>query len=122
VRSFRERLRRNAAHPGRPRATARFRQGEKADIRKRARENCQLQVARERFKDGQSRNTTGNFLMHKIAPVWKWLLILLVAVIAIAAAFHFDAATRQWVVRHQSRNVKQVMHLASRYGDWPEHI
>ena len=60
--------------------------------------------------------------MHKIAPVWKWLLILLLAIVAIAAAFHFDAAAREWVVKHSNRNVKQVMHLVSRYGDWPEHV
>ena len=60
--------------------------------------------------------------MHKIAPVWKWLLILFLAIVAIAAAFHFDAAAREWVVRHGNRHAKQVMRFASRYGDWPEHV
>ena len=60
--------------------------------------------------------------MHKIAPVWKWVLILLLAIGAIATAFHFDQAARQWVATHGNRHAKQVMRLASRYGDWPEHV
>ena len=60
--------------------------------------------------------------MHKIAPVWKWLIILVLAIIAIAAAFHFDAAVRAWVIEHSNRTAKQVMRNVSRYGDWPEHV
>ena len=60
--------------------------------------------------------------MHKIAPAWKWLLILLLAIVAIVGAFHFDSAAHEWVVRHSNRNVKQIMRMASRYGDWPEHV
>jgi membrane-associated phospholipid phosphatase len=81
-----------------------------------------LQVARERFKDGESRKTTGKFSMHKIAPVWKWLIIVVFAIIAIAAAFHFDAAVRHWMIEHSNRTAKQVMRNISRYGDWPEHV
>lgn len=60
--------------------------------------------------------------MHKIAPVWKWLIIVVLAVIAIGSAFHFDAAVRQWVVEHSNRTAKHLMRNVSRYGDWPEHI
>jgi undecaprenyl-diphosphatase len=60
--------------------------------------------------------------MHKIAPAWKWLLILVLALGAIAASFHFDVAVRQWVVAHSSRAAKEVMRNVSRYGDWPEHM
>jgi membrane-associated phospholipid phosphatase len=81
-----------------------------------------LQVARERFKDGTRRKTTGKFSMHKIAPVWKWLLLIVLAIIAVAASFYFDATVRHWVVQHSNRDVRQVMRKISRYGDWPEHI
>jgi membrane-associated phospholipid phosphatase len=60
--------------------------------------------------------------MHKIAPVWKWLVIIALAIIAIAAAFHFDGAVRAWVIEHSNRTAKQFMRNVSRYGDWPEHI
>ena len=60
--------------------------------------------------------------MHKIAPAWKWILIVLLAVIAIAASFHFDAAVRHWMVEHSNRTAKQVMRNVSRFGDWPEHV
>ena len=60
--------------------------------------------------------------MHKIAPVWKWLFIILLAIIAVAAAFHFDSAVRAWVIEHSNRTAKQFMRNVSRYGDWPEHI
>jgi undecaprenyl-diphosphatase len=60
--------------------------------------------------------------MHKIAPVWKWLFILVIASIAIVASFHFDAAVRQWVLEHSNRTLKQVMRNVSRFGDWPEHV
>src|SRR5262249_45894064 len=95
---------------------------EKAGSQKRARENCELQVARERFKSGGSRKTTGKLSMTKIAPVWKWLLILLLAIVAIVAAFHFDSATRHWIAEHSNRTVKQVMRNVSRFGDWQEHV
>ena len=60
--------------------------------------------------------------MQKIAPVWKWLLLVLLALGAIVLAFHFDDAVRRWVVEHSNRTAKQVMRNVSRYGDWPEHL
>ncbi len=60
--------------------------------------------------------------MHKIAPAWKWLLIVVLALLAIAAAFYFDDTVRDWVSAHPNRTVKQVMRNVSRYGDWPEHV
>jgi membrane-associated phospholipid phosphatase len=60
--------------------------------------------------------------MHKIAPVWKWLLIVMLAILAIVASFHFDAAMRHWVAEHSNRTAKQVMRNVSRFGDWPEHV
>lgn len=60
--------------------------------------------------------------MHKIAPVWKWLFIVTLALVAIVAAFHFDGTVRHWVTEHSSRTAKIVMRDVSRFGDWPEHV
>ena len=60
--------------------------------------------------------------MHKIAPVWKWILLLVLAIGAILLAFHFDATVQHWVIMHPDRTAKSVMRNVSRYGDWPEHI
>jgi membrane-associated phospholipid phosphatase len=60
--------------------------------------------------------------MHKIAPVWKWLFVVVLAVSAIAVSFHFDAAVRAWVLEHSNRTAKQLMRNVSRFGDWPEHV
>jgi membrane-associated phospholipid phosphatase len=60
--------------------------------------------------------------MHKIAPAWKWLFIVTLALLAIAAAFHFDGTVRDWVTEHSSRTAKMVMRDVSRVGDWPEHV
>ena len=60
--------------------------------------------------------------MKKIAPVWKWLLLVLLAALAIIAAFHFDDAVRAWVASHHNRSARHFMQLVSRFGDWPEHV
>lgn len=60
--------------------------------------------------------------MQKIAPVWKWIFLLTLAIVAIVLAFHFDGAVRHWVAQHPNRTAKQVMRNVSHYGDWPEHV
>ncbi len=60
--------------------------------------------------------------MKRIAPLWKWLLLLVLAAVAIAAAFHFDGAVRAWVTAHPNRDAKAFMRHVSHFGDWPEHL
>ncbi len=60
--------------------------------------------------------------MKKIAPVWKWLLLIFLAAFAIAAAFHFDAAVRAWVIAHPNPAAREFMRNVSHFGDWPEHV
>lgn len=60
--------------------------------------------------------------MKKIAPVWKWLLALVLIAIVTTAAFHFDHAVRVWMSAHRNRSTRHFMQLVSRFGDWPEHV
>ena len=79
--------------------------------------SCRLQES-----DSKMAGAERQLSMHKIAPAWKWLLIILLAVIAIAASFYFDAKVRHWVLEHSNRTAKEAMRNVSRYGDWPEHV
>ncbi len=60
--------------------------------------------------------------MSKITPARKWLFLLLLALLAIGAAFYFDDAVRAWMTAHSDRSVKRFMRNVSRYGDWPTHV
>src|SRR5438105_11084297 len=60
--------------------------------------------------------------MNKMALVLKWLFILLVAALAIVAAFHFDEIVRNWIFHHRNRVVSRLMQDVSKFGDWPEHL
>ncbi len=60
--------------------------------------------------------------MHKLAPAWKWIIFVVIAALVIAAAFHFDAPTRNWILHHRNESVRHFMLYFSRYGDWPEHL
>ena len=79
--------------------------------------SCRLQESDSKVAEAERQLS-----MNKIAPAWKWLLILVLALGAIAASFHFDGAVRQWVVEHSNRTARQFMRNVSLYGDWPEHV
>jgi undecaprenyl-diphosphatase len=58
----------------------------------------------------------------KRSSVFYWLLGIMIATVAIATAFHFDVAVRDFMAQHQNRAVHHFMYNVSRLGDWPEHF
>ena len=54
--------------------------------------------------------------------VFYWLIGIVIAAIAIAAAFHFDHAMQNFIAQHQDRVANKIMNKISRFGDWPEHF
>ena len=41
---------------------------------------------------------------------------------AIAIAFHFDDAVRDFMAQHQSAAMREFMRYVSLFGDWPSHV
>ena len=58
----------------------------------------------------------------KRAAVFYWPIGIVIAVLAIVAAFYFDNAARDFMAQHQNRGVRTFMENVSRFGDWPEHF
>jgi len=58
----------------------------------------------------------------KRSSVFYWLLGIMIATVAIAAAFHFDTAVSDFIAHHRNRVVYNFMVNVSRFGDWPEHF
>jgi membrane-associated phospholipid phosphatase len=58
----------------------------------------------------------------KRSSVFYWLLGIMIATVAIATAFHFDAPVSDFMAQHRNRMVYNVMYNVSRFGDWPEHF
>jgi membrane-associated phospholipid phosphatase len=54
--------------------------------------------------------------------VLYWTLGILIAVIAIMAAFYFDASVVAFMAGHQTSMMRNFMLNVSRFGDWPEHF
>jgi membrane-associated phospholipid phosphatase len=58
----------------------------------------------------------------KRAAVFYWLIGIVFAVMAIAAAFHFDDAVRHFMAQHQTPAMRNFMRNVSVCGDWPSHV
>ena len=56
------------------------------------------------------------------ASVFYWLIGIVIAAVAIMAAFHFDHAMVNFIAQHQDRLANRMMHKVSHFGDWPEHF
>jgi undecaprenyl-diphosphatase len=65
--------------------------------------------------------TDGNFIVKR-AAVFYWLIGIVIAAIAIAIAFHFDGAVRDFMAQHQSVAMRNFMRNVSFFGDWPSHV
>jgi membrane-associated phospholipid phosphatase len=58
----------------------------------------------------------------KRAAVFYWLIGVAIVVLAIVAAFYFDAAVERFIAQHQNPSVRHLMENVSRFGDWSEHF
>jgi undecaprenyl-diphosphatase len=65
--------------------------------------------------------TDGNFIVKR-AAVFYWLIGIVIAAVAIAIAFHFDGAVRDFMAQHQSPMMRNFMRNVSLFGDWPSHV
>ena len=57
----------------------------------------------------------------RASPRKIWIVLIVMAVIALIAAFLLDQATANWITTHSSAELKQMMRIVSRVGDWPAH-
>lgn len=57
----------------------------------------------------------------KQRAAFYWTLGIVIALVAIAAAFYFDNAVVTLMANHQSAGMRDLMRNVSRFGDWPEH-
>jgi PAP2 superfamily. len=58
----------------------------------------------------------------KRAAVFYWLIGIVIAAIAIVAAFHFDDTVRDFIAQHQNPGLRNFMRNVSSFGDWPSHV
>jgi membrane-associated phospholipid phosphatase len=54
--------------------------------------------------------------------VFYWLIGIVIAAMAIAAAFYFDDTVWNFIRQHQSAGMRDLMRNVSRFGDWPSHV
>jgi undecaprenyl-diphosphatase len=58
----------------------------------------------------------------KHTAVFYWLIGIVIAAIAIVAAFHFDDTVRDFIAQHQSPVMRKFIRNVSLFGDWPSHV
>jgi undecaprenyl-diphosphatase len=58
----------------------------------------------------------------KRAALFYWLLGIVIVVVGIVAAFHFDTAVAQFMASHQTPGMRNFMRNVSRFSDWLEHF
>jgi len=51
-----------------------------------------------------------------------WIALTVMAIIALVAAFFLDQSATAWITAHSSAELKRVMRIVSRVGDWPAHM
>ena len=61
-------------------------------------------------------------LSVKLRPVFYWLIVIVVAAVAIVAAFCFDDIVSDFIAQHQVKTLRKVMETVSKVGDWPLHF
>ena len=58
----------------------------------------------------------------KRKSAFYWVIGIAIAAIAIAFAFYFDDAVRDFMAQHQNPAVREFMRNVSLFGDWPSHL
>jgi membrane-associated phospholipid phosphatase len=58
----------------------------------------------------------------KRAAFFYWLIGIVIVVLMIVAAFHFDNAVRDFISHDQNPHIRNLMRNVSRFGDWWEHL
>ena len=51
-----------------------------------------------------------------------WIITIVIAALAIGAAFYFDDAVRDFIAQHQDKMLHKLMERVSKVGDWPSHL
>jgi membrane-associated phospholipid phosphatase len=51
-----------------------------------------------------------------------WIYLAAFAVIGMVAAFFLDQAVAAWISAHTSSELKRMMEIVSKVGDWPAHL
>jgi len=51
-----------------------------------------------------------------------WVALIVIALLALIAAFFLDQTIATWISAHSSPKLKRAMEIVSRMGDWPAHF